>query len=176
MQQIITELNDRILRADGVIVVNPDKVEELFIRNIPISKIRILSSNEDTKLFNILSDEKLELFSDENIDLDFSWNLPEEYKNLDLDRYIQEIILSLSDKDSEIGEIRINNEFQEFKRRNLLNFLKTIIFIVSEFKSKNIVWGVGRGSSCASYLLYKIGLHSVDCLKYNIPYTEFFHD
>ncbi len=176
MQQIITELNDRILRADGVIVVNPDKVEELFIRNIPISKIRILSSNEDTKLFNILSDEKLELFSDENIDLDFSWNLPEEYKNLNLDKYVQEIILSLSDKDSEIGEIRINNEFQEFKRRNLLNFLKTIIFIVSEFKSKNIVWGVGRGSSCASYLLYKIGLHSVDCLKYNIPYTEFFHD
>lgn len=176
MQQIISNLNDRLLRADGVIAVNPDKVEELFIRGVPISQIRLITSDSETDKFNILSDEKLEMFSDESIELSFDWNIPPEFKNLDLELYIDTIIKTLPESQAEIGEIRIRNEFQEFKRRNLLSFLKTIIFIISEFKSKGVVWGVGRGSSCASYLLFKIGLHSVDSLKYNISYSEFFHD
>jgi DNA polymerase III alpha subunit len=39
--------------------------------------------------------------------------------------------------------------------------------------AKNIVWGVGRGSSCSSYLLYLLGLHEVDVVKYDVDISDF---
>lgn len=170
------ELNNRILRSDGAIGVAPEQVSEMIIRGIPISKIYVTKINEEIERFNRLSDERLELFTDENIKVNLDWILPEEFKSIDLDKYVQDIIDELPSDIHEIGEIRLNNELQEFKRRNLTDFLRTVIYVVSEFKSKGVIFGVGRGSSCASYLLYKIGLHCVDSLKYNISLTEFFHD
>jgi DNA polymerase III alpha subunit len=41
-------------------------------------------------------------------------------------------------------------------------------------RSSNIVWGVGRGSSVASYALYLIGIHKIDPIKYNLSINEFF--
>lgn len=171
-----TELNSYLLRADGVIGVDPEEVPVLLTRSIPISKIRVIKIDEEVKKFNQLSDEKLELFEDLDLLSKPNWILPKEFLNLDLKKYVQNIIDSLPEDIKELGEIRLNNEYEDFKRRNLEDFLRTIIYILSVFRKKNVVWGVGRGSSCASYLLFKIGLHSVDSLKYNIPLTEFFHD
>jgi DNA polymerase III alpha subunit len=178
MRASSTQLTDRILRIDGVVGVSADKITEMIVRGVELSKIRVLSVNDDVEKFNsISSDEKINVYSDnEDIDLSYKWLIPEEYMKIDLDKYVQNLINSLPTEISEIGEIRLKNELQEFKRRNMLDFLRTIIFIVSVLKSKNIICGVGRGSSCASYLLFKIGLHSVDSLKYNISLTEFFHD
>jgi len=173
-----TQLSDRVVRIDGVIGVAPDQVPEMLVRGIEISKLRVLTSDDDVELFNSLSsDEKLKIYSDvEDVKLSYKWLIPDEYMSIDLDVYVQNLIDTLPTEISEIGEIRLQNELQEFKRRDMLDFLRTIIFIVSVLKSRNIICGVGRGSSCASYLLYKIGLHAVDCLKFNISLTEFFHD
>jgi DNA polymerase III alpha subunit len=40
-------------------------------------------------------------------------------------------------------------------------------------RKENIVWGVGRGSSVASYVLYLIGVHKIDSLYYNLDVEEF---
>jgi DNA polymerase III alpha subunit len=40
-------------------------------------------------------------------------------------------------------------------------------------RANNIVWGVGRGSSVASYVLFLIGIHKVDSLYYDLPIEEF---
>jgi DNA polymerase III alpha subunit len=40
-------------------------------------------------------------------------------------------------------------------------------------RSNNIVWGVGRGSSVASYVLYLLGVHKVDSIKYGLDIREF---
>ena len=58
----------------------------------------------------------------------------------------------------------------------MTEFVKTVIFIVDTFKEAGIVWGVGRGSSCASYILFLLGLHLVDPIKFDISMDEFFHD
>jgi DNA polymerase III alpha subunit len=47
-------------------------------------------------------------------------------------------------------------------------------YIVDTLRANNIVWGVGRGSSVASYVLHLIGVHKIDSIKYNIPIEEFF--
>jgi DNA polymerase-3 subunit alpha len=69
---------------------------------------------------------------------------------------------------------RIVNEFEMFKSRGLLDVLKTVIYIVDTFEKNDIVWGTGRGSSCASYILYILGLHEVDSVKYDLDIHEFF--
>jgi DNA polymerase III alpha subunit len=47
-------------------------------------------------------------------------------------------------------------------------------YIVDTLRANNIVWGVGRGSSVASYVLHLIGVHKIDSIKYSIPIEEFF--
>ena len=114
------------------------------------------------------------------VKLSFAWNIPQEYADIDLREFIsaefEKIAVGLSEKDLEKACDRIFLELEEIERRGLTELFKTIIFVLKRFKEENVIWGVGRGSSCASYILYILGLHSVDCLKYDIPLTEFFHD
>jgi DNA polymerase III alpha subunit len=48
-----------------------------------------------------------------------------------------------------------------------------LIYIIDTMRKNNIVWGVGRGSSVASYILYLLGVHKVDSVKYNLHIEEF---
>jgi DNA polymerase III alpha subunit len=68
---------------------------------------------------------------------------------------------------------RLSQEICLFKELELENVLKTLIYVIDVMKDKNIVWGVGRGSSCSSYLLFILGLHEVDPVKYDIEITDF---
>ena len=47
------------------------------------------------------------------------------------------------------------------------------IWISENMSENDIVWGVGRGSSVASYVLYLIGVHRIDSIKYNLDWREF---
>jgi len=47
-------------------------------------------------------------------------------------------------------------------------------YVVDTLRSNSIVWGVGRGSSVASYVLFIIGVHKIDSVKYKLAINEFF--
>jgi DNA polymerase III alpha subunit len=53
---------------------------------------------------------------------------------------------------------------------DLLFYLK---YLVDTLRENKVLWGVGRGSSVASYVLYLIGVHKIDSLKYNLDIAEF---
>ena len=67
----------------------------------------------------------------------------------------------------------IAEELEEFKKRDMLDLLKYMIYLVDFMRSNNIVWGVGRGSSVASYVLYLIGVHRVNSIQYDLDWREF---
>jgi DNA polymerase III alpha subunit len=67
-------------------------------------------------------------------------------------------------------------ELMLFESHCMLPLLRTLIFIVDRMKAQRVVWGVGRGSSCSSYLLYLIGLHNVDPVKYDVSIRDFIRD
>jgi DNA polymerase III alpha subunit len=48
-----------------------------------------------------------------------------------------------------------------------------MIYLVDFMRENNIVWGVGRGSSVASYVLYLIGVHKVDSIQFDLDWREF---
>ena len=60
-----------------------------------------------------------------------------------------------------------------FEERKMMNVLRFLIYLVDSMRKNKIVWGVGRGSSVASYVLFLIGIHKVNSLKYNLDIKEF---
>jgi len=96
------------------------------------------------------------------------WNMPEEYKTLDIESWI---LSQTPPWDPE--HTRVTEELEAFKARNMLDLLRWLKYFVDTCNSKNVLWGVGRGSSVASYVLYLIGVHKIDSIKYNLDWREF---
>lgn len=174
---MITVLQDRLLLANGVSVVEPEQVPDLFVRGLSPSQIQVTEETDDIIQFNVRSPEPLQVFSEHSsITLPpHDWLVPQEYLDLDLFDYFATKLSELPEAIHERAEVRIANELEAVRQFKFEDGLRTIIYVTDTFRKHNQVWGVGRGSSCASYLLFLIGIHCVDCLKYNIHWSEFFH-
>jgi len=98
------------------------------------------------------------------------WFMPDEYKLLDIEQYI----LNLCDTESKKNRVQL--ELDMYKDRNLLDLLKFLHYLIDILRDNNVIWGVGRGSSVASYVLYLLGVHRIDSLKYNLDIGEFLKD
>ena len=96
-----------------------------------------------------------------------SWHMPAEYQQLD----IAEHILSLCQSEAELQ--RCGEELLLYQERNLFDLLRYLKYLVDVMIENRIIWGVGRGSSVASYILYKLGVHRIDSLFYNLDCREF---
>lgn len=168
-----TQLNDRSLWFDGVSEVTPDRVPELLLHGVHPSKIVVTHMNDDVKQFNMVDfDEVIELGKVATAEMDFTWDIPPQYLALNLDEYV----LSRAQAKGETYIARAREELMEIHNRQLGVIFKTLIFIIDTLRAKKQLWGVGRGSSCASLVLNLIGVHEVDPVKYGIPKEEFFHD
>jgi DNA polymerase III alpha subunit len=96
-----------------------------------------------------------------------SWNMPEEYFKLDIAKW-------LLDKCTTQEELqRVGKELLLYQERNLFDLLRQLKYVVDTWRSNNIVWGVGRGSSVASYVLYLIGVHRINSMYYDLDIEEF---
>ena len=67
----------------------------------------------------------------------------------------------------------IEEELLEFEKHNMINLLRYMIYLVDFMRKNNIVWGVGRGSSVASYVLYLIGVHRINSIQFDLDWKEF---
>ena len=97
------------------------------------------------------------------------FNIPQHYKDLDVEKFVYSK-LEQGDPD-QIG--RVEMELELYKARNLYPMLQLVIYIVDTLRKHNLVWGVGRGSSVASYVLFLLGVHKVNSYKYNLNIREF---
>ena len=68
---------------------------------------------------------------------------------------------------------RVSEELELFIQHNMMDLLYYLKYLVDTMRDNNIVWGVGRGSSVASYVLYLLGVHKVDSIKYELDIKEF---
>jgi DNA polymerase III alpha subunit len=96
-----------------------------------------------------------------------NWFIPNEYKQLDIEEF-------LVTHCPEQNYPRLVEDLALFKQNNMIPVLKTMKYVVDTLRVNNIVWGVGRGSSVSSYVLYLIGIHKIDSVKYALPIDEFF--
>jgi len=99
--------------------------------------------------------------------LQTNWRMPQEYKQLDIAEYV----LSLCQQEHELQ--RVGEELILYQERNLFDLLRYLKYLVDTLRKNNVVWGVGRGSSVASYVLFLLGVHKIDSLYYNLDIDEF---
>jgi DNA polymerase III alpha subunit len=95
------------------------------------------------------------------------WFMPGEYKNFDIAKWI----LEQCKTDEELQ--RAGEELIMFQERDMFILLQYLKYLVDTMRKHNIVWGVGRGSSIASFVLYLIGIHRINSLYYQISINEF---
>jgi len=96
-----------------------------------------------------------------------NWRMPKEYKDMDIAEYV----LGLCKADHELQ--RVGQELLLYQERDLFDLLRYLKYLVDILRKNNVVWGVGRGSSVASYVLFLIGVHKIDSLYYNLDIVEF---
>lgn len=97
------------------------------------------------------------------------WFIPDDYKSFDIEGYLVHVCPKQNYQ-------RLIEELREFKSRNMINLLKWLKYFVETCNKNNIVHGVGRGSSVASYTLYLLGVHKIDSIKYKLDMKEFFKE
>ena len=139
--------------------VIPDKV---IVRNVEIYKNQLDYAPSLCKA----TDESISVQEFDELNQS-NWYMPNEYKNLD----IAEHVLNLCSTDSELQ--RVGEELLLYQEKKLFNLLRYLKYLVDTMKQNNIIWGVGRGSSVSSYILYLLGVHRVDSIYYDLDVHEF---
>ena len=150
---------------------------EMLYHNADINKVEFLNTDDITK-FNLFAEElgikKLEILGAEDFDRINTYIIPQHYKDLDVEEYVRNLVpYGVDGTDNAATSQRVDMELNLYKERGLIPILQVLVYVVDTLHQNSLVWGVGRGSSVASYVLYLIGIHKIDSLKYNLDIREF---
>lgn len=96
------------------------------------------------------------------------WHMPQQYKDLDIAKYV----LDMCETEEELQ--RVGQELLLYQERDMFDLLRYMVYLVDTMRKNKIIWGVGRGSSISSYVLYKLGVHRINSLMYDLDVYEFF--
>ena len=96
-----------------------------------------------------------------------NWYMPDEYKKLDIASHL----LDLCKTDAELQ--RVGQELLLYQERDLFELLKYLKYLVDTMTRNRVIWGVGRGSSVASYVLYLLVVHRINSMHYDLDPAEF---
>ena len=157
---------------------NRDLINMIYSGNVEKCHVVLCDQNDDVDKFNTAMQAQGMSLLQKYIPLDVDqktfdgvcqseWFMPDEYKNMN----VIEHLVKLTNTPQEYK--RVDEELEEFKKRNMLDLLKYMIYLVDFMRENKIVWGVGRGSSVASYVLYLIGVHRIDSIQYGLDWREF---
>jgi len=157
---------------------NRDLIDMIYSGHADKVHVVLCDANDDVDKFNAAMEEQgmdpLQKYIPLDVDqktfdgvCQGEWFMPEEYKSLNVHSYI----LTRCETQEEVE--RCAEEMSEFAGRNMMPLLQYMIYLVDFMRENDIVWGVGRGSSVASYVLYLIGVHRVNSIKYNLDWREF---
>jgi DNA polymerase III alpha subunit len=143
------------LTIDDIAIVDPEKynsaIKSLYIDYRPLKKLATLNGTAHD-------------FHNQNQQ---EWFMPQEYKDLDIAKWVLEQCADQNELQ------RAGQELMEYAERNLLPLLQYLKYLVDTMRNNNVVWGVGRGSSVASFVLYLIGVHRIHSLRNNLDFAEF---
>ena len=147
------ELDLSLFEVDDPELYN-DAVKSLYVDNTILKKYT-------ENIPDVVSLDQFDAHNQSN------WRMPDSYKQLD----IAEWVLSQCKQPEELQ--RVGRELIMYQERNLFNLLKFLKYLVDTLRKNNVVWGVGRGSSVASYVLYLIGVHRINSLYFDLDINEF---
>lgn len=171
---VLDKKNNRILFPNGVMIVDIEQYmsymveESLEGKNYKWNQIKVIP-NRDSQLYWEKYIENISFLHEQDLSLEREES--KEHTQEELEELYQKIISS--DRYQSHYEKRILEEIDYFDRSNTVRLMLKMDNMIQQFRDDGVVWGVGRGSSCASLVLYCLHVHDVDSLEYDIPFKEF---
>jgi len=153
MELCLLYLQDPSRSLKRVLVTDNIKFNEVLEIENPPQLINYVKPVQSVEQFDILNQSH--------------WLMPSEYNDMDIAKYI----LDQCTNDEELQ--RAGHELLLFQERDMFVLLKYLKFLVDTMRANNIVWGVGRGSSVASYVLFLLGVHKINSLYFDLSIDEF---
>jgi len=162
------------MRTDiyGQIILSENDLCELYLRD-PNRVIKTAYTETKIKLNEDITIDLVEYIDPKISVEEFDdlcqniWYMPKEYLEMDIAKWVL-------DQCQNEGELqRAGEELILFQERNMFILLQYLKYLVDTMRKNNIVWGVGRGSSVASFILFLIGIHRINSLYYDLSIDEF---
>ncbi len=163
----------------GQAILTSDDLKELLLQGKNISHLNVIPDSE-IELFQkyqeeILSEtitfmeapEEILSFDEFHERCSAEWIFPEIYQHIDVKSWLLDKCKTQEQID------RVEDEFMLYEERDLVMLLRLFIFLIDYLRKNKFVWGVGRGSSVSSYILYLIGVHRVDSVKYGLDIRDY---
>ena len=150
--------------------------------------VDIYMTNPNQKLKGVLTNNKIEIdpsleienvpeliehtlaqvsVADFDEEMRSKWHMPTKYRELDIAKWL----LEQCKHEEEIQ--RVGKELLLYQKRGQFQLLQYMKYLVDLMREHNIVWGVGRGSSVSSFVLFVIGIHRINSIYYGLDVEEF---
>ena len=160
---------------------NRDLIDMIYSGDVDKCHVVLCDENDDVDKFNAVCEEqginKLQKYIPLDVDqktfdgvCQSEWFMPDEYKDINVYEYV---LGKAETPCPQHTQHRIWEELDAFEQRDMEDLLRYMIYLVDFMRENNIVWGVGRGSSVASYVLYLIGVHKINSIQYDLDWREF---
>lgn len=163
----------------GQVILSSDRLKDLLLQGKNISHLNVIP-DEDIELFkefqSALIPDTIVFLGEPEEELSFDafhqkcaeeWTFPAIFQQLDVKTWLHNKCVTQEEHD------RVDEEYILYEERDLIMLLRLFIYLIDHMRQEKIVWGVGRGSSVSSYILYLIGVHRVNSLKYNLSISDF---
>jgi len=163
----------------GQAILSSNELRELLLQGKSISHLNVVFDDEiklfqehqaellhETITFLDAPEEKL-TFDEFHQKCADEWIFPEIYQQIDVKKWLLDKCKTQKEVD------RVHEEYKLYEERDLIMLLRLFIFLVDYMRKNNFIWGVGRGSSVSSYILFLIGVHRVDSLKYGFDIRDY---
>jgi len=165
----------------GQIVLDEADLCDLVMQGRDLTKIASVTVDSDLDLQSLIHhienpDQLLTWQFPEDSDISLpefdarnqsNWYMPQSYKDTDIAQYV----LDLCHTPEQLQ--RVGEELLLFQEHDLFDLLRYLRYLVDLMLQNNVIWGVGRGSSVASYVLYLLGVHRIDSMYYDLDPKEF---
>jgi len=171
---------------------NRDLIDMIYSGNVEKCHVVLCDESDDVDKFNKAMEEqgldKLQKYIPLDVDqktfdgvCQSEWFMPDEYKTLGYESWIasrlmEKLQIDKIDTTTLPEWKRVEEELEAFRERGMVDLLRYMIYLVDFMRENDIIWGVGRGSSVASYVLYLIGVHRINSINYNLDWREFLRD
>lgn len=180
MSTVLVDLPDRIITDTGAVVAKHALLLTLALDGVKFDHLPYVH-HPDILLFHKLhgTTKTARRWVNDGIpsepDLEtFSWVTPESYNQIDVPEYCIDMLTHRGLQDDPDYVNRLELELERVEQTGMADFIRCLLWITDTMRENNIPWGLGRGSSCASLVMFLIGVNKVDPVRYDIPMEEFY--
>ena len=168
----LTEYSEVILSEQDIVrALYSGKITSLD--NLNIEDVDVVEQFNQARKKNADTFPELKLF-EQTVESLEEWDRANQQKWFMPDDYFPNIVEHLYGLcNTKEEEERVSLELELFIQHGMFELLVYLKYLVDTMRENNIVWGVGRGSSVASYVLYLLGVHKVNSIKYELNIHEF---